>query len=191
MPAIAVVASSRAAARTRRCTGTREISSTVSSRARGGQAAMSCATGSGRACSTLAATLAATPSTRVARTAQRTRRSWRSGSWGVVTGSSSSVWSVSRVSGGVAGQPAGATGAAFEVGDEPVGQRDGVLAGFGVDLGHPPGQQPAQVADAIDGVGVAEAGVQVHGLLVERLVVRVVVDRGAEHGDRLGRVVIG
>src|SRR6266498_1274635 len=174
MPAMPVVAISRAAARTRRCTGTREISSTVSSRARGGQAAMICATGSGWACRMLAATLAATPSTRVPRTAQRTRRSWRSGNWGVGTGSSSS--SVSRVSGGVAGQSAGAAGAAVEVGDEPVGQRDRVLAGFGVDLGHPPGQDAAQVADAVD---VAEAGVQVHGLLVERLVVRVVVDRRA------------
>jgi hypothetical protein len=75
MPAIVVVAPRRTKARERRCTGTREISSTVSSSASGGQAAMTWLIGFGSACRMFAATDAATPSTSVARTAHRTRRS--------------------------------------------------------------------------------------------------------------------
>lgn len=75
IPAMMAVAINRIAARYRRCTGTREISSTVSSRASGGQAAMAWLIGLSRACRTLATTEAATPSSSVARTAQRTRRS--------------------------------------------------------------------------------------------------------------------
>src|SRR5690606_12311409 len=72
MPAISAVAASRTAARARRWTGTRLISSTVTSSASGGQAAIGWLIGLGSACRTLAATDAATPRTRVARTAQRT-----------------------------------------------------------------------------------------------------------------------
>src|SRR5438046_9793285 len=181
MAAMAVVAASLAAASRRRSTGTREISSTVSSRARGGQAAMICATGSGRACSTLAATDAATPRTRVNRTAQRTRRSCgNGGGWGggVCTTSSFGLRAAGgrgwRWSGGVAAQRPGLAGAALQVGDGPVGQGEGVVCGFAVDLAHRPGQGAAQITDALD---VAEPGGQVHGLPVERLVVAVVADR--------------
>src|SRR5437867_866858 len=84
MPAIAVVATRRAAARMRRSMGTREISSTVISSASGGQAAMVWLIGFGLACRIFAATDAATPSVSAARTAQRTRRSCGSGIGGTV-----------------------------------------------------------------------------------------------------------
>ena len=65
MPAIVAVASSRQNASDRRCTGTREMSSTVSSRASGGQAAIAWLIGLSRACRMFATTEAATPRTRV------------------------------------------------------------------------------------------------------------------------------
>src|SRR6266545_3491735 len=73
MPAMAAVAAMRVADSSRLLTGTREMSSTVASRARGGQAEMAWLMGLGRACRMLAATEAATPMVRVARTAHRTR----------------------------------------------------------------------------------------------------------------------
>src|SRR5690606_25443388 len=73
MPAISAVAASRTAARARRWTGTREMSSTVSSSATGGHAAIVWLIGLGWACRTLAVTGGATPRARTARTAQRTR----------------------------------------------------------------------------------------------------------------------
>src|SRR5262245_19347155 len=83
MPEMANAAARRTAESQRLDTGTREMSSTVTSRARGGQAAKLGLIGLCRACSTLAATEAATPRARVARTPQRTRvrfmvvlRSW-------------------------------------------------------------------------------------------------------------------
>src|SRR5690606_34108738 len=82
----------RTAARARRWTGTRLISSTVSSSATGGHAAIVWLTGFGSACSTFAATDAATPNARVARTAHRSRRRRRTGwvRW-VITGALLSV----------------------------------------------------------------------------------------------------
>src|SRR6266536_4522856 len=74
--AMTAAAPTRAPARPRWCTGTREISSTVSSIARGGHAAMVWLMRLSRACSTLAAIEAATPRTRVSRTIQRMRRRW-------------------------------------------------------------------------------------------------------------------
>src|SRR5690606_29046737 len=74
MPAISAVAASRTAASPRRWTGTRLISSTVTSSATGGHAAIVWEIGFGSACRTLAVTDAATPNARTARTAQRTRR---------------------------------------------------------------------------------------------------------------------
>src|SRR5438552_15882601 len=74
MPAITAVPPMRAMASSRRWTGTRETSSTVSSSARGGHAAMACEIGLLRALSTLAHTEAATPMARVARTAHWKRR---------------------------------------------------------------------------------------------------------------------
>jgi hypothetical protein len=74
MPAMAAVARSRMTVRDRRWVGTREINSTVSSKARGVQAAMIWLIGFGWACRMLAATEAATPRVSVARTAQRRRR---------------------------------------------------------------------------------------------------------------------
>src|SRR5438045_7875091 len=76
MPAITAVPPMRAMASSRRWTGTRETSSTVSSSARGGHAAMACEIGLSRALSTLAHTDAATPMARVARTAHWKRRNW-------------------------------------------------------------------------------------------------------------------
>src|SRR6266540_452502 len=76
MAAMTAAAQTRAPARPRWCTGTREISSTVSSSARGGHAAMVWLMRLSRACSTLAAIEAATPRTRVSRTIQRMRRRW-------------------------------------------------------------------------------------------------------------------
>src|SRR6266542_5221689 len=76
MAAMTAAAPTRAPARPRWCTGTREISSTVSSSARGGHAAMVWLMRLSRACSTLAAIEAATPRTRVSRTIQRMRRRW-------------------------------------------------------------------------------------------------------------------
>jgi hypothetical protein len=73
MPAIAMVARTRRAARERRCMGTRDMSSIVNSRASGGHAEIVWLIGLGRACRILAATEAATPSMRAARTAQRMR----------------------------------------------------------------------------------------------------------------------
>jgi hypothetical protein len=71
---MAVVAAMRMTAKPRRWTGTRETSSTVNSSASGGQAAMTWLTTLLRACSTLAAIEAATPSARVSRASTRTRR---------------------------------------------------------------------------------------------------------------------
>src|SRR6266536_770643 len=68
MAAMTPVAAIRTAARARRCTGTREMSSTVSSKARGGQAAMVWLMRLSRACRTFAAIEAATPSVRASRT---------------------------------------------------------------------------------------------------------------------------
>src|SRR5690606_11809534 len=92
MPAISAVAASRTAARARRWTGTRLISSTVTSSATGGHAAIVWLIGFGCACSTFAATDAATPNARVARTAHRSRRRRRTG-WArwVITGALLSV----------------------------------------------------------------------------------------------------
>src|SRR5215467_13158000 len=73
MPDMTAVASTRMAASMRRCIGTRETSSTVSRRARGGQAAMASLMGLRSACRMLAATDAPTANARVARTAQRMR----------------------------------------------------------------------------------------------------------------------
>src|SRR5690606_38055050 len=74
MLAIVAVASHRTAASSRRCTGTREISSTVIRSASGDQAAMIWDTMvPSAACRTLPATLAATPRARAPRTAHRTR----------------------------------------------------------------------------------------------------------------------
>src|SRR5690606_30411724 len=64
MPAISAVAASRTAASPRRWTGTRLISSTVSSSATGGHAAIVWEIGFGSACRTLAVTDAATPNAR-------------------------------------------------------------------------------------------------------------------------------
>src|SRR2546430_17733656 len=73
MPEMAAVAARRTADSQRLLTGTREMSSTVTSSASGGQAAMAWLIGWCGACRMLAATDAATPRVRVARTAQRTR----------------------------------------------------------------------------------------------------------------------
>src|SRR6266545_2379412 len=76
MPAMTAVAVIRAADNERRRMGTRVIHSTVSSSATGGQAAMVWLIGFARACSTFAATDAATPRVRVSRRPQRRRVMW-------------------------------------------------------------------------------------------------------------------
>src|SRR6266545_4948754 len=186
MPATNPNPAMRMAASQRRRIGTRAMASMVANTATGGHPAMIWSMSRWWACRTLAARLAAMPSVRVNRTPQRTRRSCRS--------SVSTVCSprVGRGCGGggrpvgvglcgVAAQRPGLAGALLQVGDELVGQGEGVVGGFGVDLGEAAGQGPAQPADGVD---VAKAGVQAHGLLVEGVVVGVVVDGGVQHAHR-------
>src|SRR6266702_8059144 len=175
--------------------GTRAIASMVANTATGGHPAMIWSMSRWWACRTLAARLALMPSARVPRTAHRTRRSCRSsvstvsslpcrlGRWSALCGRPRPVGLC-----GVAAHRSGCPGAVLQVGDELVGQGEGVGAGFGVDLTEAAGQCPAQRTDGID---VTEAGVEPHGLLGEGFVVGVVAERGLQHRRRPGRVAAG
>src|SRR6266568_3389449 len=178
MPAMTAVPPMRARASPRRCTGTRETSSTVSSRARGGHAAIVCEIGLSRACKTFAHTEAATPTARVARTAH-----WKRRSWATPGGAMWSMLSPPSVCRGVSsvGCMSASTGqGGFQLaGGDPTGG----LGRFGfAEVGEAVFQQPHSAPDR---VGAPEAAVDTHHPLVQLLVDRILVDGGFEDGDGL------
>src|SRR6266545_2662160 len=142
--------------------GTRAIASMVANTATGGHPAMIWSMSRWWACRTLAARLALMPRARVNRTAHRTRRSCRSS----VSTVSSLPCRLGRLAlcrpprpvglSGVAAHRSGCPGAVLQVGDELIGQGEGVGAGLGIDLAEAPRQGLAQRTDGID---VAEVGV--------------------------------
>src|SRR6266568_6521512 len=184
MPAMTAVPQMRARASPRRCIGTRETSSTVSSRARGGHAAIVCEIGLSRACSTFADTEAATPTARVARTAHWKRRSWATPGGGGAVWSTLSPPSVCRGVSSVGCMSASTDQGGFQLaGGDPAG-------GLGR-LGS------AEVGEAVlqhlhgasYRVGAPEPAVDAHHPLVQLLVDRIPSDGGFEDGDGLLGVV--
>src|SRR6266540_4425377 len=180
MPAMTAVPQMRAKASPRRCTGTRETSSTVSSSARGGHAAIVCEIGLSRACKTFAHTDAATPTARVARTAHWKRRSW------ATPGGGGAVWSMLSPplvcrgvpSVGCMSASAGQGGFQLAGGDPPC-----CLGRFGfAEVGEAVFQHPH---GAPYRVGAPEAAVDAHHPLVQLFVDRVAVDGGFEDGEGL------
>src|SRR6266511_1336534 len=180
MPAMTAVPQMRARASPRRCTGTRETSSTVSSRASGGHAAIVCEIGLSRACRTFAHTDAATPTARVARTSHWKRRSWATPGGGGAVWSTLSPPSVCRGESSVGCMSASAGQGGFQLaGGDPAG----CLGRFGF----------AEVGEAVfqhlhrapDRVGAPEAAMDAHHPLVQLLIDRIPADGGFEHGDGL------